>query len=241
MHTRSIAGVVAAVIGGATFLIASPAHAETCVPLPPTTGATLEVAGQEVRIPSTSGVAVCVEPGGLPGLPRVHQGPTSIDVVVGAGSGGAGYVAVRYTVDGSATEHRVPIPGTGPGSEVCAASVGTDTRDDCLAKLTTDDDITDIIPTVPPTPTLPPTPTVPPTPTLPPTPTVPPTPTLPPTPEPDPFCHRSTCIPYGGSILQEPYDGLQEFLTDTIQRLRDEAMEILFPDNCTIGPLICHA
>lgn len=198
MTKRSIAGLLAAACAGTTLLVASPARAESCLTLPSTTGVTLEVAGQEVRIPATSGVAVCVEPGGLPGLPRVDQGGASTDVIlVGGGSGTSGYVAVRYTLDGAPTEHRVPIPGTGPGSDICLASIGTDTRDDCLVKATFDDDIIPTIPptpTVPPTPTLPPIPTAPPLPTLPPTPTVPPVPTVPPiptvppTPSPEPIC-----------------------------------------------------
>lgn len=220
MTKRSIAGLLAAAAVGTTLLVASPAHAESCVTLPPITGVTLEVAGQEVRVPATSGVAVCVEPGGLPGLPRIDQGPTSTDVIlVGGGSGTAGYVAVRYTLDGSATEHRVPIPGTGPGSDVCAASVGTDTRDDCLVKATFDDDV---IPTLPPTPTVPPVPSIPPIPTVPPLPTVSPEPlpTVPPveTPSPDPFCPvRNACLPYGGSILQETYDNILQFLRDIVR------------------------
>ena len=208
MTKRSIAGLLAAGAVATTLLVASPARAESCLTLPPTSGVTIEVAGQKVRVPATSGVAVCLELGGLPGLPRVDQGPTSTDLIlVGGGSGTAGYVAVRYTLDGTATEHRTPIPGTGPGSDVCAASVGIDTRDDCVVKVTFDDDI---IPTIPPTPTVPPVPTVPPIPTVPPLPTVSPEP-LPtvspeplPTPEPDPYCMFGTvCVPYGGSVLAE--------------------------------------
>lgn len=203
---RTIAGAVAAAAVAGNMLFASPAHAESCISLPATTGITIEVAGEEVRVPSTSGVAVCVELGGLPGLPRVDQGATSTDVIiVGGGSGSGGYVAVRYTLDGASTEHRAPIPGTGPGSDICAASVGIDTRDDCLAKVTFDDDI---IPTLPPTPTMPPVPTIPPIPTVPPLPTVSPEP-LPtvspeplPTPEPDPYCPLiDICVPYGGQVL----------------------------------------
>ena len=202
MKRRSIAGLLAAAIVGTTLLVASPARAESCLTLPATTGITIEVAGQEVRVPSTSGVAVCIELGGLPGLPRVDQGGSTDVILVGGGSGSAGYVAVRYTVDGAATEHRAPIPGTGPGSDICLASIGTDTRDDCLAKVTFDDEI---IPTLPPTPTVPPIPTIPPIPTVPPLPTVSPEPlpTVPPlpTPEPDPYCNDVVCVEHGGTYL----------------------------------------
>jgi hypothetical protein len=227
MSKRSIAAVLAAAITGATFIIASPAHAETCLTLPATTGVTIELAGQEVRVPSTSGVAVCVEPGGLPGLPRVNQGSTSTDVVLGGGSGSGGYVSVRYTIDGASTDHRAPIPGTGPGNDVCVASVGTDTRDDCLAKVTFDDD--DIIPTLPPTPTVPPVPTVspgplptlPPTPTVPPVPTVPPLPTLPPIPE-DVCAGPRICL----STLPEEIPFIIERV---IQQVRDRIEDLIGP------------
>ncbi|HEX2293904.1 MAG TPA: hypothetical protein VHN37_01195 [Actinomycetota bacterium] len=230
MTKRSIAGLLAAAVVGGTLLVAGPAHAESCVSLPSTTGVTIEVAGQEVRVPATSGVAVCIELGGLPGLPRVDQRSTSTDVIlVGGGSGGAGYVAVRYTIDGAATEHRAPIPGTGPGSDVCAVSVGLDTRDDCLVKVTFDDEV---IPSLPPTPTVPPVPTLPPIPTVPPLPTVSPEPlpTVPPveTPPPDPFCPaRDVCVPYGGSLLQESYDVLVERIRDLVRNLDDEIYEFL--------------
>lgn len=209
MPKRAVVGALITAVVGANFVLAGPARAETCVPLPPTTGITIEVAGQEVRVPSTSGVAVCVEPGGLPGLPRVDHGPTSTDVIlVGGGSGAGGYVVVRYTLDGAPGEHRVSIPGTGPGSDLCAASIGVATRADCLAKVTFDDDILDDIPTLPPTPTVPPVPTIPPLPTVPPVPTVSPEP-LPtvspeplPTVSPEPIClsRPPLCVPPGGEI-----------------------------------------
>lgn len=167
MSKRFIAAVVVAVVGAATFLVASPALAETCLPLPPTTGATLEVVGQDIRIPATSGVAVCVEPGGLPGTPRVDSDAGATSLVVSGGSNTPGHVLVRYSIDGVPAEQRVPIPGTGPGTETCIASVGEAPRDDCLLfELTIDD-----VPTIPPTPTTGPPPTVSPVPTVPPLPT----------------------------------------------------------------------
>ncbi|HEX2195829.1 MAG TPA: hypothetical protein VHJ76_02795 [Actinomycetota bacterium] len=205
MRVRSLiqAGVAGAVVTAA-FSLGGAARAESCVTLPGTTGATIEVGGQEIRVPATSGVAACIEPGGLPGLPRVDTGGGTVSIVLGAGSSTDGYVAVRYTLDGNSDEIRVPIPGGGGGSETCLASVGEVVREDCLVEVSVDD-----IPTPPPTPT------------------VPPPPTLPPTPEPDPFCHRSTCIPYGGSILQEPYDELQATIDRLVAELEAEIEDFL--------------
>ena len=211
-------GVVGAVVAAA-FAYGGPARAESCVTLPGTTGATIEVGGQEIRVPATSGVAACVEPGGLPGLPRVDTAGGTVSIVLGAGSSTDGYVAVRYTLDGNADEIRVPIPGGGGGSETCLASVGEIARPDCLVKVSVDD-----IPTPPPTPT------------------VPPLPTLPPTPEPDPFCHRSTCVPYGGSILQEPYDSVQALVAEIVDAVRNEVGEAL-ADPCgwiSGGQMTCN-
>ncbi len=204
-------GVIGAVVAAA-FGYGGPARAENCVTLPGTTGATIEAGGQEIRVPATSGIAACVEPGGLPGLPRVDTAGGTVSIVLGAGSSTEGYVAVRYTLDGSPNEIRVPIPGVGGGSETCLASVGEIARPDCLVKVSVDD-----IPSPPPTPTVPP---------------------LPPTPTPDPFCHRSTCVPYGGSILQEPYDSVQA----TIAELRATILEIL-ADPClwiSGGQMTCN-
>jgi hypothetical protein len=117
-------------------------------------------------------VAACVEPGGLPGLPRVDTQGSTVSIVLGAGSSTSGYVAVRYAVDGNASEIRVPIPGGGGGSEICLASVGAPARSDCLVKVSIDQ-----IPPIPPIPTAPPIPTV--------EPTVPPV---------DPICLRTPRI-----------------------------------------------
>lgn len=213
------------------MIVAGPASAESCVTLPGTTGATIEIAGEEIRVPATSGVAVCVEPGGLPGFPRVDSGGGVISVVVGGGSSTAGYVAVRYTLDGASNEQRVPIPGTGNPGEICAASIGEPARADCLVKVSIDD-----IPDIPPVPTVPPVPSIPPIPTVPPLPTVSPEPlpTIPPveTPPPDPFCPaRNVCVPYGGSILQESYDVLVERVRDLVRNLDEEIYEFL-RENC---------
>ncbi|MDQ4025326.1 MAG: hypothetical protein M3217_07535 [Actinomycetota bacterium] len=165
-------------VAGGVLAAATAAKAETCVTLPGTTGATIEVAGRQVRVPATSGVAACVEPGGLPGLPRIDSGGGTTSIVLGAGSNASGYVAVRYALDGSPNEIRVPIPGAGNPSEICLASVGEIARPDCLVKVSIDD--------IPPIPTPPPTPTVPPVPTVPPTPTI--------RPLPDPWCNDIYCI-----------------------------------------------
>lgn len=223
MSKKFFVGFLAAAVLGATLVVAGPASAESCATLPSTTGATIEIAGQKVRVPSTSGVAVCVEPGGLPGFPRVDSGNGVVSIVVGSGSSTSGYVAVRYTLDGAPNEQRVPIPGTGNSGEICAASVGEPARADCLVKVSIDD-----IPDIPPVPTVPPIPTLPPIPTVPPLPTVSPEPlpTVPPveTPPPDEFCLTpSVCVLYGGSIVQEPYDAVREF----VRNLDDEIYEFL--------------
>jgi hypothetical protein len=181
----AVAGVIVA--AAAVPLTAGTALAETCVDLPGTTGATIEVAGQEVRVPSTSGVAVCVEPGGLPGIPRIESDGTSTSVVLDGGSSTSGYVLVRYALDGDARELRVPIPGGGGGSDTCLASVGAPARADCLVKVSVDD-----IPTPPPTPTLPPV-------------SPEPLPTVPPLP--DDICTRPTgCVP---PVLDDPVGFVQ--------------------------------
>ncbi|MDQ3915926.1 MAG: hypothetical protein M3323_11480 [Actinomycetota bacterium] len=183
----AVLGVIAA--AAAVPLTAGTAQAESCVTLPGTTGATIEAAGQKVRVPSTSGVGACVEPGGLPGLPRVDSGGTATSVVLGAGSSASGYVVVRYTLDGSPSEVRVPIPGGGGGSETCLASVGAPARADCLVKVSVDE-----IPTLPPTPTLPPV-SPEPLPTVSPE----PLPTVPPIG--DPWCNETYCI----HLIDDPW------------------------------------
>ncbi len=152
MSKRAIAVPVLLAVVGAVLAGATAARAESCVELPPTTGATITVAGQEIRVPATSGVAACVELGGLPGLPRVDSDSGATSIVLEGGSGASGYVAVRYTLDGSPNEIRVPIPGGGGGSERCLASVGEFPRTDCLVKVKIDDipDPGEIIPTLPP-------------------------------------------------------------------------------------------
>ncbi|MDQ4025325.1 MAG: hypothetical protein M3217_07530 [Actinomycetota bacterium] len=168
----AVTGAIAAAV--AVPLTAGTAQAESCVTLPGTTGATIEAGGQTIRVPATSGVAVCVEPGGLPGLPRVETGGTATSVILGAGSSSSGYVAVRYTLDGNSNEISVPIPGGGGGSERCLASVGSPARWDCDVKVSVDE-----LPTLPPTPTLPPV-------------SPEPLPTLPPIQ--DPLCNDMYCI-----------------------------------------------
>jgi hypothetical protein len=183
-HLAATAAIAAAV---AVPLTAGTAQAESCVTLPGTTGATIEALGQQIRVPATSGVGVCVEPGGLPGLPRVDTSGTATSVVLGAGSSASGYVAVRYTLDGNANEVRAPIPGGGGGSETCLASVGAPARADCLVKVSVDQ-----IPTLPPTPTLPPV-------------SPEPLPTLPPIePIDDVWCNQYYCI-NRPPILDDPW------------------------------------
>lgn len=141
-HVAVTAAIAAA---AAVPLTAGTAQAESCVTLPGTTGATIEVGSQQIRVPSTSGVGVCLEPGGLPGIPRVETVGTATSVILAGGSSTSGYVAVRYTLDGNPSEWRVPIPGGGGGSDTCLASVGTPARSDCLVKVSVDQ-----LPTVPP-------------------------------------------------------------------------------------------
>ncbi len=179
-HLAVTAAIAAAV---AVPLTAGTAQAESCVTLPGTTGATIEAGGQQIRVPATSGVGVCLEPGGLPGLPRVDTGGTATSVVLGAGSSTSGYVAVRYTLDGNPNELRVPIPGGGGGAETCLASVGAPARSDCLVKVSVDE-----LPTVPPV-SPEPLPTVSPE----------PLPTLPPID--DPICNDTYCI----QLLDDPW------------------------------------
>jgi hypothetical protein len=133
---------------------------------------TIEAGGQQVRVPSISAINVCTEPAGLPGIPWVSTsgcGSPCASVIITSGSGSSGYVVVRYTSDGAPQEVKVPIPGTGGGSEVCLAGVGAPARADCLVKISVDN-----LPTPPPTPTVPPIPTVPPV--------------------PDPWCNDVYCI-----------------------------------------------
>lgn len=154
MRLRVLGNLAAAAViaaAAAVPLTAGTALAETCVDLPGTPGATIEVGSQQVRVPATSGVGVCIEPGGLPGLPRIETDATSTSVVLGGGSSTSGYVLVRYTLDADYRELRVPIPGGGGGSDTCLASVGTPARAGCLVKVSVDD-----LQTLPPPPTLPP-------------------------------------------------------------------------------------
>jgi hypothetical protein len=178
---------------------------------------TIEAGGQQVRVPSISAINVCTEPAGLPGIPWVSTsgcGSPCASVIITSGSGSSGYVVVRYTSDGAPQEVKVPIPGTGGGSEVCLAGVGAPARADCLVKISVDN-----LPTPPPTPTVPPV-------------SPEPLPTLPPTPDPDPFCVGRVCVPYGGSILQEPYDTVQRLVSDLIVFIRDEVDRFL-SDPCS--------
>ncbi|MDQ3915924.1 MAG: hypothetical protein M3323_11470 [Actinomycetota bacterium] len=186
MTKRLIAVPLALAVLGGILAGATAAKAETCVSLPPTTGATIEAAGQKVRVPATSGVAACVEPGGLPGLPRVDSGGGTVSIVLGAGSTASGYVVVRYTLDGSPNQISVPIPGGGGGSETCLASVGEIARPDCLVKVSIDD-----IPDPPPTPS----------------PSIPPIPPV----SPEPICFSfGLCIPPSSGDIKDLINDLRD-------------------------------
>lgn len=144
-------------IGGMVLVAAalpmSPARADTCVPLPGTSpGATIEVGSEQVRVPSISGIHVCVQLPGLPGIPWVSTegcGSPCASVVVTSGSSATGYVVVGYTTDGVPQQVAVPIPGTGGGAETCLAGVGAPARSDCFVKVSLDN-----LPPVPPLPTV---------------------------------------------------------------------------------------
>ena len=183
LSKRAVARLVVA--GGvlAALIVPSTAQAESCTPVPVnTTGITVEVAGEKVRVPAISGVAICTENSGLPGLPAVSTAPgdgcleACVSVLLRGGSADDGYVAVRYSLDGSPAAVSIPLPGAGSGgTDTCVLGIGAPSaRADCLAKVSLDD-----APTAPPTPTLPPTPTAPPTPTVEPI---------------DPLCNEHYCI-----------------------------------------------
>ncbi len=214
--------VLAAVAG----VIAAPgtARAETCVPVPVSTiGVTIEVGDEDIRVPAISGVAVCAEIPGTPGIPWVNLEPNGgVSVVITAGSSNPGWVVLKYSTDGAPQELRVAIPGTGGGTETCLVGVGFPARADCTVKISPDPLVTPSpLPTVPPVPTVPPLPTVPPVPTLPPIPTPPPTPT------PDPLCIGDKCVPYGGTLLQEPLDRVLERLNEAWWQVQQELEEFL--------------
>lgn len=149
---------VAGAIVAAAAVPLTAAQAETCTPLPGTSpGATIEVGDQDVRVPSISGIAVCTDEAGLPGIPWVSTagcGAPCASVIVTSGSGDPGYVVVRYTVDGVAQELRTDVPGAGGGAEVCYAGVGMPARSDCFVKVHLDN-----VPLVSPSPTPTPAPT----------------------------------------------------------------------------------
>ena len=162
MKIRSaLRALVALAILGA-LVVPSPAQAATCTPIPgSTTGVTIEAAGQEVRVPSLSGLTLCYEGAGLIGLPRVDggYGCEVACLVLGSGSGTDGYVRLYYSVDGSASSIGAPIPGGGGGSESCLLGIGLPARSDCLIKVSPDE-----IPDPPPIPPIPPVPPIPPIP-----------------------------------------------------------------------------
>ncbi len=148
--------LVAGVIVAAAAVPLTAARAETCVPLPGgSPGATIHVGDEEVTVPAISGISVCVESPGLPGIPWVSTegcGSPCASVVVTGGSSTDGYVVVKYSADGAPQEVRAPIPGLGGGGgEVCYAGVGVPARADCFVRI----DLRDV-PTPPPTPTVPP-------------------------------------------------------------------------------------
>lgn len=198
--------VAAACVAGAV-VFPSTAQAQSCVPLPvSSTGITIEGAGEEVRVPSVSGVAVCYVLPGTTGIPWVQTEPGGgVSVLITGSSSGSGYVSLRYTTDGSANELKAPVPGTGGGSETCLVGVGFPARSDCAFKVSPDND---------PVPTLPPIPTTPPVPTKPPTPTVPPVP--------DDVCATATiCLSDVPVIIERLPEIIDRAIEIVIERVGD--------------------
>jgi hypothetical protein len=222
---RVLAQVLLAGGIAALLVIPTAAKAESCVPIPGSvTGVTIEAAGEEIRVPAVSSMAVCYELAGVPGIPWVETEPGGgASVLITGSSGNDGYVVFRYATDGSPSQVGVPIPGTGGGAEQCLVGVGAPARSDCEVKVSIDE-----IPTLPPV-------SPPPTPTLPPTPTVPPrpTPTAPPTPEvdPEPACivRAAPCLPQGGTY----WGAVQDFLRgigDTVREIIDNPPDLFCND-----------
>jgi hypothetical protein len=198
------------------MVLPNAAQAQSCTPVPlSTTGITIEGAGHEVRVPSVSGVAVCLDSPGTPGIPWVQTEPGGgVSVLIRGSAGGDGSVSLRYTADGVPNEISVPLPGTGGSAETCLVGVGFPARSDCAFKISPDSN---------PVPTVPPIPTAPPIPTVPPLPTASPVPTLPPV---DNVCvNPRLCV----SHLPDIIVGLIEQVIARVQQILSEIVVI----NCT--------
>ena len=213
---RAVAAVVAAAAVAGVLVLPNAARAQSCTPVPvSTTGITIEGAGREVRVPAVSGVAVCVDTPGTPGLPWVQTEPGGgFSVLLRGSAGGDGHVTLTYSLDGAPNSITVPIPGTDGSSETCLVGVGFPARDDCAFKISPDNNP---IPTVPPV-SPPPIPTVPPIPTAAPLPTRPPIPTLPPIPN---VCvNPRLCVSHLPDIIEGTIARLilrvQEILADIV-------------------------
>lgn len=213
-----VAVAVAAVAG--LVVLPGTAQAQSCTPVPvSTTGITIEGAGREVRVPSVSGVAVCLDSPGTPGLPWVQTEPGGgVSVLLRGSSGGDGSVSLRYTADGIPNEIRVPIPGTNGSGETCLVGVGFPARDDCAFKISPDND---------------PIPTAPPTPTVPPVPTSPPLPTVPPVPE-DVCPTVKICLSDVPGIIEQLPEVIDRVIALVLQRVAD----LLGPVACNL-PVVC--
>lgn len=220
--SKRVLGVAVAVLAVAG-LVALPgaAQAQSCTPVPvSSTGITIEAAGREVRVPSVTGVAVCADTPGTPGIPWVETEPGGgVSVLLTGSSGGEGSVSLRYSADGVPNEIRVPIPGTDGSSETCLVGVGFPARDDCLFKVSPDNDP---IPTLPPVdPSIPPIPTVEPT-TL---------PTVPPVPE-DPCVQPRLCVSDVFEIIERHPEIIEKAIELVIQRIND----LITINPCLIDP-----
>lgn len=143
MHRGIFAALVVVAMLVASWVVPATARAETCVPVPGgTTGVTVEAGGQKVRVPSVTGVAVCIQLPSAPGVAHVEPAPGGASLIIGGSSGTNGYIAVLYSSDGQQNVISVPLPGGGgPGDETCVFSAGAPARADCLAKISTDDPV----------------------------------------------------------------------------------------------------
>ncbi len=147
-------------VGSAAFIVAAmsvvgpvaPAAAGTsCLNVPgPTPGFTVGLAGQQHRIPSFSGIAVCATVAdGLPVTPVVSNAAaggctsscTTISLQVSPADVGA--LSVSFSQDGVQTKHEVDPPSVGTSSSVCLVSVGTPQAPDpgCTLSLGSDQDV----------------------------------------------------------------------------------------------------
>lgn len=211
--SKRVPGLVVAVAAIAGLMVLpGTAQAQSCVPVPvTTTGVTIEGGGEEIRVPAVSGVAVCYDLPGTPGIPWVETEPGGgVSVVITGSSGGEGYVSLRYTTDGAPNELRVPLLGTDGSAETCLVGVGFPARSDCAFKISPDND---------PVPTLPPV-TPPPTPTVEPE----PLPTIPPINE---ICAQRICV--------EDVPVIIERLIETVMTRVEEILRDLVIINC--GPV----